>query len=115
MGHHPAAKYRATRFPVNVSGRASEDNGEADPSLDRRGGSDEMAEAAHADALLDGAKLRDARWHRATVGDVLLREATNMRPTGRKRDGRTMVLARGLWWRCGGWAQWWRSGRRSQM
>ena len=65
-----------------------------------------MAAAAHADVLLDDAKLRDARWHRATAGDVLLREATNMRPTGTNRDGRTMVLARELWWRCGGWAQW---------
>ena len=64
-----------------------------------------MAAAAHADVLLDDAKLRDARWHRATAGDVLLREATNTRPTGRKRDGRTMVLARELWWWwwCGGW------------
>ena len=58
--------------------------------MDRRGGSDEMA-AAHADVLADDAKLRDARWHRATAGDVLLREATNMRPTGTNRDGSTMV------------------------
>ena len=72
--------------------------------MDRRGGRDEMAAAAHADVLLDDAKLRDARWHRATAGDVLLREATNMRPTGTNRDGRTMVLARELWWWwCGGW------------
>lgn len=73
-----------------MSESESEGTGDADPSLDRRGGSDEMA-AAHADVLLDEAKLRGARWHRATAGDVLLREATNMRPTGTKRDGSTMV------------------------
>jgi len=43
MGHHPAAKYSATRFPERVSGSVSEDTAAADPSAERRGGRDEMA------------------------------------------------------------------------
>ena len=58
--------------------------------MERRGGRDETA-AAHAGVLADDAKFRDARWQSAAAGDVLLREATNMRPRGTNRDGGTMI------------------------
>mmetsp|Transcript_15883 Transcript_15883/g.26450 ORF Transcript_15883/g.26450 Transcript_15883/m.26450 type:complete len:108 (-) Transcript_15883:36-359(-) len=97
MGHHPAAKYKATLLPDRVSGSESEDTGDADPSEERRGGRDEMAAvaaAAHAD-VLDDAKSRDeTRWQRAMAGEeVPLRDATNIRPRGTKRDGTTMAEA----------------------
>lgn len=57
MGHHPAAKYSATRFPFNLSARAS--GAMADPSDVLRDGRDDMADAAHWDILRLGA--RDVR------------------------------------------------------
>ena len=95
MGHHPAAKYSATRFPERHSGSVSEDIGDADPSAERRGGRDEMAAAEQA-VTLDVAKLREARWQRAMAGEdvPLLRDAANIRPRGTKRDGTTMADCR---------------------
>ena len=92
MGHHPAAKYSATRFPERASGSVSEDTAAADPSAERRGGRDEMAAAEHA-VELDDARLREARWQRAMTGEdePLLRDAANIRPRGTKRDGNTMT------------------------
>ena len=95
MGHHPAAKYSATRFPERHSGSVSEDIADADPSAERRGDRDEMAAAEQAVAL-DDARLREARWQRAMTGEdePLLRDAANIRPRGTKRDGTTMVDCR---------------------
>ena len=96
MGHQPAAKYSATRFPERVSGSESEVIADADPSAERRGGRDEMAAAEQAVAL-DDARLREARWQRAMAGEdvpLLLRDAANIRPRGTKRDGTTMADCR---------------------
>mmetsp|Transcript_41029 Transcript_41029/g.59972 ORF Transcript_41029/g.59972 Transcript_41029/m.59972 type:complete len:97 (-) Transcript_41029:17-307(-) len=87
MGHHPAAKYSATRFPerdVSASFTAS-------PDVDRRGGREEMA------SVEDDMKRRfkEERWHRVVVDDILpLRVDRNMKPSGSNKGA--MVYSSGV-------------------